>query len=67
VVVGLLPYMRVMKSMLFVGMLGELELAGGSLCIKFSMGMEPICSQAYGSKRWSNGCNTIANDHDPSL
>lgn len=49
--------------MLFLGYLGELELAGGSLSIGFanitgysvisglSMGMEPICGQAYGAKQ----------------
>lgn len=51
--------------MLFMGRLEELELAGGSLSIGFAnitgysvlpglaMGMEPICGQAYGAKRWS--------------
>lgn len=50
--------------MLFLGYLGELELAGGSLSIGFAnitgysvisglaMGMEPICGQAYGAKQW---------------
>lgn len=50
--------------MLFLGHLGELELAGGSLAIGFAnitgysvisglaMGMEPICGQAYGAKQW---------------
>ena len=49
--------------MLFLGYLGELELAGGSLSIGFAnitgysvisglaMGMEPICGQAYGAKQ----------------
>ncbi|KAE9457347.1 hypothetical protein C3L33_10790, partial [Rhododendron williamsianum] len=52
-----------MISMLFLGYLGELELAGGSLSIGFAnitgysvisglaMGMEPICGQAYGAKQ----------------
>ncbi|CAN8241212.1 unnamed protein product [Cochlearia groenlandica] len=60
---GLLMYSRAMISMLFLGYLGELELAGGSLSIGFanitgysvisglSMGMEPICGQAYGAKQ----------------
>ncbi|KAK9072112.1 hypothetical protein SSX86_008544 [Deinandra increscens subsp. villosa] len=60
---GLLLYSRAMISMLFLGYLGELELAGGSLAIGFAnitgysiisglaMGMEPICSQAYGAKQ----------------
>lgn len=61
---GLLIYSRAMISMLFLGYLGELELAGGSLSIGFAnitgysvisglaMGMEPICGQAYGAKQW---------------
>ncbi|CAA6653501.1 unnamed protein product [Spirodela intermedia] len=52
-----------MVSMLFLGYLGELELAGGSLAIGFAnitgysvlsglaMGMEPICGQAFGAKQ----------------
>ncbi|KAG1341870.1 Protein DETOXIFICATION 48 [Cocos nucifera] len=52
-----------MISMLFLGYLGDLELAGGSLSIGFAnitgysvlsglaMGMEPICGQAYGAKQ----------------
>ncbi|KAJ7298193.1 hypothetical protein O6H91_14G069200 [Diphasiastrum complanatum] len=64
VVMGLLLYARAMISMLFLGHLGELELAGASLAIGFAnitgysvlaglaMGMEPICGQAYGAKRW---------------
>ncbi|KAH9303494.1 hypothetical protein KI387_043856 [Taxus chinensis] len=65
VLAGLLLYSRGMISMLFLGRLGEVELAGGSLAIGFAnitgysvisglaMGMEPICGQAYGAKRWS--------------
>ncbi|XWS24029.1 hypothetical protein CRYUN_Cryun28dG0066200 [Craigia yunnanensis] len=61
---SLLLYSRAMISMLFLGYLGELELAGGSLAIGFAnitgysvisglaMGMEPICGQAYGAKQW---------------
>ncbi|XP_027902700.1 protein DETOXIFICATION 48-like [Vigna unguiculata] len=61
---GLLLYSRAMISMLFLGYLGEMELAGGSLSIGFAnitgysvisglaMGMEPICGQAYGAKQW---------------
>ncbi|CAK9202402.1 unnamed protein product [Sphagnum troendelagicum] len=64
IIMGLLLYARAMISMLFLGHLGELELAGGSLSIGFAnitgysvlaglaMGMEPICGQAYGAKRW---------------
>lgn len=62
-VTGLLLYSRAMISMLFLGYLGEMELAGGSLSIGFAnitgysvisglaMGMEPICGQAYGAKQ----------------
>lgn len=61
---GLILYSRAMISTLFLGYLGELELAGGSLAIGFAnitgysvisglaMGMEPICGQAYGAKQW---------------
>ncbi|OAY23130.1 protein DETOXIFICATION 48 [Manihot esculenta] len=64
VLTGLILYSRAMISMLFLGYLGELELAGGSLSIGFAnitgysvisglaMGMEPICGQAYGAKQW---------------
>ncbi|KAJ6852497.1 protein DETOXIFICATION 48-like [Iris pallida] len=60
---GLVLYSRSMISMLFLGYLGELELAGGSLSIGFAnitgysvlsglaMGMEPICGQAFGAKQ----------------
>ncbi|XP_028802191.1 protein DETOXIFICATION 48-like [Neltuma alba] len=63
-ITGLLLYSRAMISMLFLGHLGEMELAGGSLSIGFAnitgysvisglaMGMEPICGQAYGAKQW---------------
>ncbi|KAK9067825.1 hypothetical protein SSX86_011936 [Deinandra increscens subsp. villosa] len=62
-ITGLLLYSRAMISMLFLGYLGDLELAGGSLSIGFAnitgysiisglaMGMEPICGQAYGAKQ----------------
>ncbi|EXC01148.1 MATE efflux family protein 5 [Morus notabilis] len=62
-ITGLLLYSRAMISMLFLGYLGELELAGGSLSIGFAnitgysvisglaMGMEPICGQAFGAKQ----------------
>ncbi|CAL5348952.1 unnamed protein product [Camellia sinensis] len=62
-ITGLLLYSRAMISMLFLGYLGELDLAGGSLSIGFanitgysvisglSMGMEPICGQAFGAKQ----------------
>lgn len=63
-ITGLLLYSRAMISMLFLGYLGETQLAGGSLSIGFAnitgysiisglaMGMEPICGQAYGAKQW---------------
>ncbi|XP_020701225.1 protein DETOXIFICATION 48 [Dendrobium catenatum] len=62
-VTGLVLYSRAMISMLFLGYLGELQLAGGSLSIGFTnitgysvlsglaMGMEPICGQAFGARR----------------
>lgn len=58
---GLLLYLRSMISMLFLGRLGRLSLAGGSLALGFAnitgysvlsglaMGMEPICAQAVGA------------------
>ncbi|KAI4327014.1 hypothetical protein L6164_019519 [Bauhinia variegata] len=64
VLTGLLLYSRSVISMLFLGRLGELALAGGSLAIGFAnitgysvlsglaMGMEPICGQAFGAKRF---------------
>ncbi|KAL2321666.1 hypothetical protein Fmac_026045 [Flemingia macrophylla] len=64
VLTGLLLYSRSLISMLFLGHLGELALAGGSLAIGFAnitgysvlsglaMGMEPICAQAFGAKRF---------------
>ncbi|KAJ4965962.1 hypothetical protein NE237_017811 [Protea cynaroides] len=57
-------YIRAMVSVLFLGRLGSLELAGGALSIGFTnitgysvlfglaSGLEPVCSQAYGSKNW---------------
>ncbi|XP_062120523.1 protein DETOXIFICATION 49-like [Humulus lupulus] len=63
ILTGLLLYSRSMISMLFLGRLGELALAGGSLAIGFAnitgysilsglaMGMEPICGQAFGAKK----------------
>uniref|UniRef100_A0A6N2JYJ0 Protein DETOXIFICATION n=1 Tax=Salix viminalis TaxID=40686 RepID=A0A6N2JYJ0_SALVM len=64
ILTGLLLYSRSMISMIFLGRQGELALAGGSLAIGFanitgysilsglSMGMEPICGQAFGAKRY---------------
>jgi MATE family multidrug resistance protein len=67
ILTGLMLYSRSMISMLFLGRLsggGDLALAGGSLAIGFAnitgysvlsglaMGMEPICGQAFGAKRF---------------
>ncbi|KAJ4720220.1 Protein DETOXIFICATION [Melia azedarach] len=64
-VTSLLFHSKSIISMLFLGHLGDIELAGGSLALGFAnitgysvikglaMGMEPICSQAYGAKRWT--------------
>ncbi|KAJ0714001.1 putative multi antimicrobial extrusion protein [Helianthus annuus] len=61
ILTGILMYSRSMISMLFLGHLGELSLAGGSLAVGFAnitgysilsglaMGMEPICAQAFGA------------------
>ncbi|KAI4347052.1 hypothetical protein L6164_007902 [Bauhinia variegata] len=60
---ALIFYSRSIVSMLFLGNLGDLELAAGSLAIAFanitgysvlsglSLGMEPLCTQAFGAKR----------------
>ncbi|KAJ0733233.1 putative multi antimicrobial extrusion protein [Helianthus annuus] len=60
-----LVFLRAVISVLFLGQLGSLELAGGSLSLGFTnitgysvlvglaSGLEPVCSQAYGS----NGSN----------
>lgn len=60
---ALIFYARSMVSMVFLGKLGDVELAAGSLAIAFanitgysvlsglSLGMEPLCSQAYGANR----------------
>ncbi|MCO5582029.1 hypothetical protein L7F22_035920 [Adiantum nelumboides] len=62
---GLLLYGRMVTSMFFLGRLGDMELAGGSLAVGLAnitcysvlsglaLGMEPICGQAFGAKRWS--------------
>ncbi|XP_010674324.2 protein DETOXIFICATION 54 [Beta vulgaris subsp. vulgaris] len=61
---NLLVYIRAVVSVLFLGRLGSLELAGGALSIGFTnitgysvlvglaSGLEPVCSQAYGSQNW---------------
>ncbi|KAK8957151.1 MATE efflux family protein 5 [Platanthera zijinensis] len=63
ILTGLLLYSRSLISMLFLGRLGSLPLAGGSLAIGFAnitgysvisglaTGMEPICGQAHGAGR----------------
>ncbi|XP_051142436.1 protein DETOXIFICATION 49-like [Andrographis paniculata] len=65
ILTGLLLYSRSMISMLFLGRLGDLALAGGALAIGFAnitgysilsglaMGIEPISSQAYGARRYT--------------
>ncbi|MED6194781.1 Protein DETOXIFICATION 49 [Stylosanthes scabra] len=64
VLTGLLLYSRSVISMIFLGRLGDLALAGGSLAIGFAnitgysllsglaVGMDPICGQAFGAKRY---------------
>lgn len=59
---GLVNYVRNMISVVCMGRLGSIELAGGALAIGFTnitgysvlsglaMGMEPLCSQAFGSR-----------------
>lgn len=65
ILTGLLLYCRSMISMLFLGHLGDLALAGGSLAVGFAnitgysilsglaVGMEPICGQAFGAKKFN--------------
>ncbi|KAL9229088.1 hypothetical protein vseg_004599 [Gypsophila vaccaria] len=59
-----LVYIRAVVSVLFLGRLGSLQLAGGALSIGFTnitgysilvglaSGLEPVCSQSYGSQNW---------------
>ncbi|KAF3447371.1 hypothetical protein FNV43_RR12557 [Rhamnella rubrinervis] len=59
-----LVFVRAVVSVIFLGRLGSLELAGGALSLGFTnitgysvlmglaSGLEPVCSQAYGSKNW---------------
>ncbi|CAI9100451.1 OLC1v1037561C1 [Oldenlandia corymbosa var. corymbosa] len=59
---ALILYARSMVSMLFLGQLGETQLASGSLAMAFAnitgysvlsglaLGMEPLCSQAFGAQ-----------------
>ncbi|XP_020990249.1 protein DETOXIFICATION 53-like [Arachis duranensis] len=65
IMTSLMIYSRSVISMLFLGHQGKVELAGGSLALGFAnitansvlkgltMGMDPICCQAYGAKRYS--------------
>lgn len=58
-----LVFLRAVVSVLFLGRLGSLELAGGALSLGFTnitgysvlvglaSGLEPVCSQAYGNKK----------------
>ncbi|KAM0921425.1 hypothetical protein ACQ4PT_006821 [Festuca glaucescens] len=60
---GILLYLRSLVSMVFLGRLGELPLAGGSLALGFANitgysvlsglagGMDPVCGQAFGAGR----------------
>ncbi|KAF8393455.1 hypothetical protein HHK36_021699 [Tetracentron sinense] len=62
-ITALLVYSRSIISMLFLGHLGDIELAAGSLAIAFAnitgysvlsglaLGMEPLCTQAFGAQR----------------
>ncbi|XP_058212490.1 protein DETOXIFICATION 55 [Rhododendron vialii] len=62
VAIGLVGYLKNMISVVCMGRLGSLELAGGALAIGFTnitgysvlsglaMGMEPLCSQGFGSR-----------------
>ncbi|PKI40942.1 hypothetical protein CRG98_038470 [Punica granatum] len=64
VMTTLLIFSRSVISMLFLGHLGKVELAGGSLALGFgnitgnsilkglAIGMDPIASQAFGAKRF---------------
>lgn len=64
-VMGILSYLKNMISVACIGRLGSLELAGGALAIGFTnitgysvlfglaIGMEPVCSQAFGSKNFT--------------
>ncbi|XP_042423982.1 protein DETOXIFICATION 53-like [Zingiber officinale] len=60
-----LIFSKILISMLFLGRLGDAELAGGSQAIGFAnisgynvlmglaLGMEPICGQAFGARQWA--------------
>ncbi|KAL8141505.1 hypothetical protein V2J09_014537 [Rumex salicifolius] len=63
ILTGLLQYSRSLISLIFLGRLGDLPLAGGALAVGFAnitgysvlsglaVGMEPICAQAFGAGR----------------
>ncbi|KAK4768964.1 hypothetical protein SAY86_027114 [Trapa natans] len=63
ILTALILYSRSMVSMIFLGHLGDLELAAGSMSVAFAnitgysvlsglaLGMEPLCSQAFGAGR----------------
>ncbi|PKI40590.1 hypothetical protein CRG98_039000 [Punica granatum] len=67
---GLFLYSKNIISMVFMGQLGNTELAGGSLSISLAnitchsimkglgVGMEPICAQAYGARQCEVLCAT---------
>ncbi|KAF5737006.1 MATE efflux family protein 5 [Tripterygium wilfordii] len=64
-------YLKNMIQVICMGRLGSLELAGGALAIGFTnitgysvlsglaMGMEPVCSQAFGSRNLSMAHQTL--------
>ncbi|KAL5996183.1 Protein DETOXIFICATION 55 [Asimina triloba] len=63
--INLVGYLRSLTSVVCMGRLGRVELAGGALAVGFTnitgysvlsglaMGMEPVCSQAFGSRNLS--------------
>ncbi|CAM8887017.1 unnamed protein product [Rhodiola kirilowii] len=64
-ITSILMYSRSMISLYFLGRLGKVELAGGALALAFanvtgfsvmkglSVGMDSLCSQAFGARRWT--------------
>ncbi|KAK9136849.1 hypothetical protein Sjap_007443 [Stephania japonica] len=68
---GLLNYIKGMVSVICMGRLGRLELSGGSLAIGFTnitgyslitglaMGMDPLCSRAFGSRNLPLATQTL--------
>ncbi|KAL6190952.1 hypothetical protein ACLB2K_037346 [Fragaria x ananassa] len=68
---SLVGYLKNMALVVCMGRLGSLELAGGALAIGFAnitgysvlsglaMGMEPLCSQAFGSHNFSMAFLTL--------